>query len=267
VFAHSLANVIAAIPTPMRYRMAALKPVATAVMRMRQPVAIVRTAAGELRWGPDHLTSQRFLRGTYESYMQQAFMQHVRPGMVVYDVGAHAGFHSLFCGLLVRPDGRVIGFEPHPRNRRSAERQAALNPNLPVSFSPYALSDRCGRVLLDTRRNSSQACVCPQGDMAVEARTVDWLVQHERFPSPDVLKIDVEGHELQVLEGCIETLTRKHPLVLCDHNDASTLPGVAALLSPLGYRVVDAPPIVAVPEWYRQQPVFDPSVVGRRDAS
>lgn len=136
-------------------------------MGLGQPVIEVQTRAGALHWKIDELTSQTFLLGTYEPYMQEAFLRFVRPGAVVYDIGAHAGFHTLFCGLLVGPSGRVIAFEPNPENRVSIEGQIRVNPGLPVSVLPYALSNRCGTVGLDTSISSSQCHVTEVGGIRV----------------------------------------------------------------------------------------------------
>ena len=65
-------------------------------MSVGQSVLDVPTDAGSLRWRVDALTSQQFILGTYEPYMQRAFTEYVQKGDVVYDVGAHAGYHTWF---------------------------------------------------------------------------------------------------------------------------------------------------------------------------
>jgi hypothetical protein len=123
------------------------------LMRLGHPTVQIGTRAGTFRWQIDELTSQQVVLGTYEWYMQESFLTFLGPGSVVFDVGAHAGFHSLFCGLLVQPQGRVLAFEPHPDNRASLQRQILSNPHLPVTALPYALSDRCGLGLVKVRNS------------------------------------------------------------------------------------------------------------------
>jgi len=207
------------------------------MMRLGQPMIKVQTTAGVFNWKIDRLIAQEFVLGTYEPYMQRAFLSFVCPGAIVYDVGANAGFHSLFCGLLVGSSGKVIAFEPNPKNCASIERQILVNPGIPVSIFPCALSDRCGTVGLVTSRGSRQCYVSDVGEISVEARTIDSLINEGHIPPPELIKIDVEGHEEQVIKGSMDTLQRYKPVVLCDYNDDTTLPRMTGLLMPLGYTI------------------------------
>jgi hypothetical protein len=163
--------------------------------------------------------------------MQEAFLQFVHPGSVVFDIGANAGFHSLFCGLLVKPSGRVVAFEPNPESRKSLLGQVQANPELSVITLPFALSD--------------YSRLAGEGRLIVEVTTVDSLVEREHIPPPDIMKIDVEGYEEQVLRGSKDTLRRYHPVVLCDYNGPNTFDLVTRVLKPLGYGISAGPPVVA----------------------
>lgn len=247
MFSHSLARLSASLPSSIKYRLATIRPVYNALLRLGQPLVTAQTIAGPVNWRIDELSSQQFLLGSYETYMQAAFAKFVRNGATVYDVGAHAGYHSLLCALLVGPSGRVIAFEPNPRNRESIKRQLSANPAASVTITPYALSDLCETVALDTSHGSGQGHLSDEGDFSVEARTIDFLIEHEDFPAPDVIKIDVEGHEEQVLLGALETIDKCRPVILCDRNDDTTLSRVSALLTPRGYLVTEDWPITALP--------------------
>lgn len=247
MFSRSFARFSASLPSSIKYRLSTLRPLYAGLMRLGEPLVKAQTIAGSLNWSVDNLTSQQFLLGTYEPYMQEAFAKFIRRGATVYDVGAHAGYHSLLCALLVGPSGRVIAFEPNPSNRESIKRQLSVNPEAPVSIAPYALSDRSETVTLDRSHGSSQGRVSDEGDCSVEARTIDFLIGHEGFPEPEVIKIDVEGHEEQVLRGALEAIDRCRPVILCDRNDDSTFSSVSALLGSHGYEVTDGWPITAIP--------------------
>jgi FkbM family methyltransferase len=216
-------------------------------MQLGQPLVTAQTIAGPLSWRTDGLTSQQFLLGSYEAYMQEAFAKFVCPGATVYDVGAHAGYHSLLCALLVGSEGRVIAFEPNPANRESIKRQLAANPEARISLSPYALSDRCQTMTLDVSYSPSQGRLSSDGDVRVEARQIDFLIENENFPDPDVIKIDVEGHEEEVIRGARATIDRCRPIILCDWDDSTTFAKVSGVLGPQGYEVSDGWPITAVP--------------------
>jgi FkbM family methyltransferase len=245
MFASALAGIAAKLPSSVKYKMGRLKPLYTRAMRFGQSSVIVETSAGQLRWRIDALTSQEFLRGTYEPYMQDAFLKYVRPGNTVFDVGAHAGFHSVFCGLLVGSAGRVFAFEPNLISRHSLEEQVRLNRTLCLTVLPYALSDTVGLADFDAARGS-QSSITPTGKSKVEMRTLDSLVSVD-LPVPDVIKIDVEGEEERVVRGSLKTLSKFRPIVLCDYNDDKTLSMLAGNLLPLDYAVLPGPPVVAIP--------------------
>jgi len=246
MFARILASIAAALPSSLKYKLNWAKAIYTLAMSLGQHVMEVRTVAGTLYWEIDKLTSQQHILATYEPYMQRAFLKWVHSGSVVYDIGAHVSFHSLFCGLLVGSSGRVFAFEPGPEARASLMRQVAVNPGIPVTVLPYAISDRSGTAWLDTSRGSSQCFISDRGSIAVEARTIDALVM-EGLPAPDVMKIDVEGHEKAVINGALDTLRTNNVIVLVDWNDATTLDTVRELLSPLGYSISEGPPIIVLP--------------------
>lgn len=247
MFPYLLARFTAALPTPLKYRLKRLKPSYTHLMRLSVSVVQVETIAGSLNWEIDELTSQRFLLGTYEPYMQRAFVKFIRPGFTVYDVGAHAGFHSLFCGLLVGTGGRVIAFEPNPSSAESIQRQLNANSQIAVEVCQVALSDRCGTAMLDTSAGSSQETLSQNGNLEIEARSIDWMVAEGIVPPPDLIKIDVEGHEEAVIIGGLAVIGKHKPIILCDTNDETTFPSMKELLLPLGYELGGGPPITATP--------------------
>lgn len=245
MFSKSLAKFTSKLPSSIKYRLGKYKGVYTRFMALGESITQIQTQAGQLNWKIDSLTSQTFLLGTYEPYMQKAFVELIRPGFTVYDVGAHAGFHTLFCGLLVGETGRVVGFEPVAENRASIERQLMINPKIPVTLSPYALSNHCGKLAFDTTHSTSQGSVSEKGNITVEAKTIDSLIDESQIPPPRLIKIDVEGHELQVLEGAAQTISKYKPLILCDYNDHQTLPSIESFLRPYSYNVTPGPPIIA----------------------
>lgn len=245
MFARTLAAIVSKLPSSVKYRMGKLKPIYTTAMGLGQPDTVVETSIGKLHWQIDALTSQQFLLGTYERYMQDAFRKYVSPGSIVFDVGAHVGFHSMFCGLLVGPTGKVVAFEPNPISRSSLEGQIRVNSNLPVEVVPYALGDAVGIADFDATLGY-QSRLMPTGKSKVEVRTLDSLVPGD-LPVPNVIKIDVEGEEENVLRGSLKTISTYRPIVLCDYNDHKTLTCVSRILLPLDYEILSGPPVIGTP--------------------
>ncbi|HKP46615.1 MAG TPA: FkbM family methyltransferase [Pyrinomonadaceae bacterium] len=241
-----LAKISASIPSSLKYPLAPLMPLYARLLSLGEPIIDVPSKAGQFRWRIDELTCQRIILGTYEPYMQKAFVRYVRKGATVFDVGAHAGYHTALCSLLVGEFGKVVSFEPHPKNIASLKSQIEVNRFRNVTVSSFALSDRCGVAQLDTSSGNSQGHVSQAGDFSICLRTMDELVRNEGFASPDLVKIDVEGHESEVLRGAQQTLVEFKPVVLCDYNDDRSFSEVRDILQPLGYSVSPGPPIIGI---------------------
>jgi FkbM family methyltransferase len=169
----------------------------------------------------------------------------VRPGDTVWDIGANMGLFSVAAAVVAGPAGRVLAVEPDTDLvgllRRSA---AGAGRRAPLEILPAAVSDELSVARFHiARRNRATSHLAGFGtEMAGGVRatrvvptvTLDWLA--ERFPVPDVLKVDVEGAELAVLAGGTAVLGR--PRVICEVS-AHNAVAVAELLSARGYTMYD----------------------------
>jgi FkbM family methyltransferase len=172
----------------------------------------------------------------------------VQPGDVVWDIGANLGLFAFAAAARAGSQGRVFAAEPDTwlvsllhRSAREPSRAAA-----PVEILPLALSDSIGlaRFHIATRARAASFLDGAGTDAAggvretqtVMSTTLDWLCQH--IPAPNVLKIDVEGAELQVLRGAEKLLTTARPKLLCEVSRNAEQ--VSALLRRLGYELYDA---------------------------
>jgi FkbM family methyltransferase len=164
------------------------------------------------------------------------------------DVGAHTG--DVLCEIVrIAPRGRHIAFEPLPLLA------AALRKRLPgVDVRDVALGDAAGSVpfvhVLDRPGWSGLNARPTPVDDAPATETIEVTVERldDTLPdgyAPALIKIDVEGAELQVLEGATTTLERHHPVLVFEHGLGSadhygTRPeDVHDLLTHAGYRVFD----------------------------
>lgn len=134
-------------------------------------------------------------RREWEQPVVTAFAEAIRPGDVVYDVGAWIGPYTLLASKLVGPAGRVLSFEPDPVAREQLERNLALNGAGNVTVFPIALSDRTGSARLSG--GGSEAVVRDDvGDVEIRSESLAGFVAREG--APDVIKIDIEGGELRL---------------------------------------------------------------------
>ena len=208
---------------------------------MGSPVVDVNSSAGSFKWRIDEITSQEFILGAYESYMQEAFVRLIRPGFTVYDVGAQAGFHAMVCSLLVGLEGTVVAFEPNPANLSSINQQLRVNKVSNTLVMDCALGEHVELARLDITGGSKQGFVTKTGEVAIEVKTIDSL--SGTLPPPDLIKIDVEGYEEQVIRGGLKTIKKHLPIIVCDPNDDHTSSLLESILKGMGYQLTSTLPI------------------------
>ncbi|MGH9487433.1 MAG: FkbM family methyltransferase [Terriglobales bacterium] len=175
-------------------------------------------------------------------------------GQVVYDVGAFTGAYSLFFSRQVGPSGRVIAFEPQDQSFlvliANLERNRVRNV-LPLHV---ALGERAGaRPIFMLPGMRTTASLAPEahtplrrqiGEAQVER--LDELMHSVPLPPPGLIKVDVEGLELEVLHGAQRTLEAHRPNLLIEVHGASLqhkaerIQNLCNLLRPLGYSLLHA---------------------------
>ena len=156
----------------------------------------------------------------YEPATTRVFQDTAQFGMVVIDIGAHVGYYTLLAAKLVGPSGKVYAFEPEPGNHDTLLKNIELNKYANISAAQTALSDRNGKATiylsgLDTGRHSLYQHGLPeQGNASVETTTLDSFLESENWPDVGLIKVDVEGAEVAVLDGMVELLDRAPGLKL-----------------------------------------------------
>jgi FkbM family methyltransferase len=240
-----------------------LAQVAVACRRALAGVAEIASGPGKgLRFDAEHGTME-FASGRYERPVQDALASLVRPGAVCYDVGANLGFFSVLLGRLAGPSGLIYAFEPVPRNAAMIERNARLNRMRNIKVLSVALSRTDGRGELLLARHVGGAVLRGAGvpvDLAghatVETCAIDTLVGSRKIEPPDVVKIDVEGAEMDVLRGMERVLRARAPVVvleLDDETEAACEEKIAlcrSFLGSLGYRTAHLPHAYPDDRWF-----------------
>jgi FkbM family methyltransferase len=180
-------------------------------------------------------TRSNFFLGTYEPRQTQAFLELVRTGDVVYDVGAHYGYYTLLASKLVGPSGAVFAFEPSPTNASYLRMHVHLNRCRNVTILETAIGDREGNAKFETRTGSGTAHLSPAGLVEVPVTSLDAIAQ-KQLP-PRIIKIDVEGAELDALSGARLLIAAHKPAILLSTHSDALRASCLEFLRSLGYSV------------------------------
>ena len=187
-----------------------------------------------------------------EPQVTAVFQDLLHPGDAVLDIGANYGYFTLLAASLVGPAGHVYAFEPNPSVASRLLENVGLNNFTNVRLHCVAVSNVPGTVEFHVAaQHSGLSSLRPlDGETAttisVHAAAIDSFA--DEMSHVRLVKIDVEGAELLVLEGMKELLRYDHPYVTLEvtdrwirqmHGDASQ---VFALLHAFGYATYEIGP-------------------------
>ena len=172
----------------------------------------------------------------------------IQEGMTVIDVGANAGVYAFSAANKVGKSGLVLAVEPFSQCVSYLNETCRVNELDWVKVCAGAASDRNGKAKLAISSASelneiiSEEASQNKGASSfeeVECFTLDSLIEKYGVNRVDFLKIDAEGHELQVLKGSDRLLSEFAPIILYENiagSQGSNLP-VAEYLRSIGYKL------------------------------
>jgi FkbM family methyltransferase len=153
----------------------------------------------------------------------------VAPGSVIYDVGAHIGTYSIVLAKEIE-QCQVYSFEPNPQSYARLVKNISLM-RVKVNAIPknIALGSNVSQPIFYISSSSGLSSFYEHHAKAggnevvttlpVDCYTVDYLVSNGVCKPPDVLKIDVEGHEFEVIKGCENTIASKSPQIFFEPHE------------------------------------------------
>jgi FkbM family methyltransferase len=227
------------------------------VRRVLEPLLRRLESRGEirevpLRWGMtisirqgDDIGRSITTAGVFDLCVSEVLLRLVSPGDLAVDVGANLGYMTSLMACRAGPRGRVVAFEPHPDVypllERNAESWRKIRENAPIDIRAVALSSRPGTgQLLASDDFETNMGVAFLGEPGAKGLLVGLDTLDRSFAGGNigVLKIDVEGHELEVLRGAQGLLRsqRIRDIVFEDYGDYPT--PVTDHLERYGYSVL-----------------------------
>ncbi len=166
--------------------------------------------------------------------METQFVERLlRPGMTVLDVGAHHGLYTLLASKRVGWDGKVIAFEPSPRECARLRKHLRWNRCSNVELVPCALGENPGEADFYVVDGFQDGCNSarppaieePTQTMRTQVRRLDDVLAERGVGEVDFIKLDVEGAELSVLYGAMKLLQGEaRPAILAEVQDIRTQP-------------------------------------------
>lgn len=186
----------------------------------------------------EDLGTKVLLGGSYEDREAAVLCRYIKPGTWVLDVGANIGLTSL---EFARRADKVLAFEPNPPTAERLAHNLAANGLANAAISRFAVGAEAGTVTFheSAQATLSSATVVPPElvrsfEVPVTTLDAEWIAAGR--PLVSVLKIDVEGGELDALRGASELLASEHPAILLEAWGADQLDPIEALLSRSGYQ-------------------------------
>lgn len=162
--------------------------------------------------------------GEFSEFEASLFQQIIQPGMVVFDIGANIGAHTVGLAKTVGAAGQVVAFEPQRIIYQMLCGNLALNSLTNVMALMAALGSKVGSITVPTvdyTKSGDFGGVALSTETATTAKSeiVPLLtIDSFKFPRCDFIKIDVEGMELETLQGAVETLKRCKPMLYVEND-------------------------------------------------
>jgi len=177
-----------------------------------------------------NIRGRGFIKGfTANLTPEKIFLEQLNlKGLIVYDIGSSSGTFTVFFSRNVGRQGRVIAFEPLEENCRALEDRAKRCRLTNIEIINLGIGNEHGYRNIAVRAGES-ATASMQEEIfssikseigstvrSIKIDTIDNLVLSRRILSPDFVKIDVEGMEIEVLYGMEQVIMAKKPILFCE---------------------------------------------------
>lgn len=155
-------------------------------------------------------------KGEFEPTQTKSFIKSIKKGNTVFDIGANVGYYSVLASKLVGKNGKVFAFEPDPQSLKLLYKNIGINKCKNIIVVKSALSNHNGKLILtqdSSNPGESSLTLFKKGKkILVDVLTLDKFIKTQKIKTIDVIKMDVEGAELNILRGGLKTLQNNKKL-------------------------------------------------------
>lgn len=166
--------------------------------------------------------------GYWEKGLSQVLLKYVKKNGVFLDIGANIGYHSLFVASFLNGGGRAYSFEPISYLCKQLQESIALNNFTNIEVCNFGLAENEGEAVIHMRAENiggSTLLSFPKIEKfdvketeKVSLKRLDTFLGENI--KVDVIKIDVEGYELEALRGAVNILKNNHPVIFMEFSPA-----------------------------------------------
>jgi FkbM family methyltransferase len=179
---------------------------------------------------PERVSMTIYRYAYFERGLTHTVLKMLKPGMVFFDIGAHFGYYSLLASKLVGDTGSVHSFEPTPSTfevlkQNTASKRNVKTNNLAMWSEPTIVKFRDYGVTFSAFNSINEDTVQDfmrddilGAERDVRATTIDEYVASSNA-TPDFIKLDAEGAEMNIIEGMQNTLHRSRPMMTIEVGD------------------------------------------------
>lgn len=208
------------------------------------------------------------LQGQWERNITDRLTEFIKPNMTFFDIGANIGYFSLFVASLLKNTGKVHAFEPINKLAEQIKKSVAVNNFNNITIHQVGLGDTEMETSINIRdENMGGSSLFDYKDLnlvtissieKISIKTIDSLFTPQT--KVDVIKIDVEGYELEALQGARKLLQAQHPVIFMEFSPifykqdrSDKTKEMITLLQELGYtfQTIAGEPI-SLTDWVEQ---------------
>ena len=207
-----------------------------------------------------------YLLGAFERDLMLSYQRLIAPGATVLDIGANIGAHTLPLAKHVGPNGRVIAIEATAFAYAKLQENLSLNSELIAQTTltqalltasdsaPTETAIQSSWPLVDGEAVHDMTCGAPKSTIGAKTCTLDTLLAELSLQQVDWIKLDVDGHELTVLQGSRKCLETYRPTIFmelapyCYQDGSSDFADMVKILTSRDYDLFRLPSLTLLPQ-------------------